>query len=44
MLPPPVRAGEANDLMPCFEEFADNRRSDVSGRAGDENFHSKFLH
>ena len=36
-----VRAGEADRLMPGFEEFADNRRSDISGRAGDKHTHSE---
>jgi hypothetical protein len=38
-----VRAGEADDLIPCFEEFADDRRSDVSGRAGDKHAHGQLL-
>jgi hypothetical protein len=34
-----VRAGETDGLMPCFEEVADDRRSDEPGRAGDKHTH-----
>jgi len=37
-----VRTGAADDLMPRFEEFADNRRSDESGRSGDKHTHGEI--
>jgi hypothetical protein len=36
-----VRAGEADDLMPRFEEFANNRRSDLSRGSGDKHTHGE---
>jgi MmyB-like transcription regulator ligand binding domain/Helix-turn-helix domain len=38
-----VRAGEADGLMPCVEEFADNRRPDESRCTSDEYTHSEVL-
>jgi hypothetical protein len=38
-----VRAGKADDLMPGVEEFADNRRSDVSRGAGHKDTHQEIL-
>jgi hypothetical protein len=34
-----VRAGEADDLMPCFEQIADDGGTDVSGCSGHEDTH-----
>jgi hypothetical protein len=38
-----VRAGEADDLMPCFKQLADDGGSDESCCTGDEYTHSEVL-
>ncbi|GII54964.1 hypothetical protein Pth03_33530 [Planotetraspora thailandica] len=35
----PIRAGQADDLVPGFEEFEDDGGPDVPGRASDEYAH-----
>ena len=37
-----VRAGQAGDVVPGFEEFGDDGGTDVSGRAGDKDVHGQI--
>jgi hypothetical protein len=38
-----VRTGQAHDGMPRVEQFADDGRTDETGRAGHENTHDELL-